>query len=124
MWEYSQTSGDLYHVNSVGEREYTGRGYSGHPPHVNDPSAQAAPGSGPIPRGRYVIGKARTSANTGPLTMNLDPMGHNALGRTLLRIHGDNKLGNRSASHGCIILGRAIRTAIIASGDTVLKVIE
>ncbi len=53
--------------------------------------------------------------------MNLDPVGHDALGRTDFRIHGDNV--NHDASHGCIILGPLIRRAIADSADKVLEVV-
>ncbi len=118
-WQYKISTGQIWRDGS-----FEGQGYSGHGDAVNDPTKTAIPGVGPIPVGRYKIGPARTSANTGPLTMNLDPVGHNALDRSLLRIHGDNALGNRSASHGCLVAGRAIRQAISSSGDTDLEVVE
>lgn len=121
MWTYHQATGDLYH-----DKVLEGRGYSGHGADINVPAAEGHPGSGPIPRGRYRMARGRTSPNTGPITINLDPIGHNALGRSLIRMHGDNQLGNRSASHGCVIMGRAIRMEVDASvmqGDDELDVV-
>jgi hypothetical protein len=51
----------------------------------------------------------------------LEPVGHNALGRSLFRIHGDN--AQNDASHGCVILPRNIRELIWNSGDRALTVI-
>jgi hypothetical protein len=44
-------------------------------------------------------------------------------GRDGFLIHGDNKLGNRSASHGCIILDRVTRQKIADSKDRHLIVV-
>jgi len=117
MWLYKQSTGDLWHAGS-----YEGRGYSGHGEGVNNGALEADPGVGPIPKGLWKIGPAHTSPHTGPITMDLTPVGHDAHGRTLFRLHGDNDALNHSASRGCIILGRALRLAISASGDDDLKV--
>ena len=80
---------------------------------------------GPIPRGDYRIGQAYEHTKLGPVTMNLDPINHNALGRTVFRIHGNNK--NIDASTGCIILDKAFRDVIadaVKNGDSLLTVIE
>ena len=117
-WRYKQSTGDLFHLGS-----YEGRGYSGHDAGVNNPALEADAGIGPIPQGMWKIGPAHLSPHTGPLTMNLDPVAPNtAHGRSLFRIHGDNSSGNRSASRGCIILGRALRQAISDSDDQDLEV--
>lgn len=117
-WKYEIRTGDLY----APDGKLEGRGYSGHGLDVNQPAAESHPASGPIPRGKYRIGPARTSANTGVITMNLDPEpGTETWGRSLLRMHGDNRLGNRSASHGCVVMGRAIRLAVAASPDKELE---
>jgi YD repeat-containing protein len=49
--------------------------------------------------------------------------GNNALGRTLLRIHGDNAAHNHTASTGCIIEGPNVRNRIANSNDNCLKVV-
>lgn len=70
-------------------------------------------GVGPIPPGRYRVMPSRTSTKLGPLTFDLVPMPDTeTFGRSLFRIHGNNKANN--ASHGCIILGPRIRAAIDA----------
>jgi hypothetical protein len=118
-WTYKIATGDLIDP----EGQFAGTGYSGKAgAWRNNPDMQPAGGVGPIPAGRYSIGSAHLSPNTGPITMNLDPLpGTNVFGRSLFRIHGDN--ANHDASHGCIILGPAIRRQIDASHDRVLTVV-
>jgi hypothetical protein len=53
----------------------------------------------------------------------LSPVGHDAHGRSSFLIHGDNSLGNHTASHGCIILSRMVREKMRASGDMDLEVV-
>jgi hypothetical protein len=117
-WTYDQSTGDLNH-----DGVYEGRGYSGVGAGLNNGAMEAKDDVGPIPRGSWKIGPPHKGEHTGPTTMNLDPVGHDAHGRSLFRIHGDNKLNNRTASQGCIILGPAIRKEIAASGDTELVVV-
>ena len=76
---------------------------------------------GPIPRGKWRIGRPYKHATLGPICFNLEPVGHDALSRTLFRIHGDNKTND--ASLGCIILGWSIRRKIELDGETELEVI-
>lgn len=52
------------------------------------PTLERARNVVPLPRGRYRIGPARTHATKDPVTMNLDPSGHIAHGRTAFLIHG------------------------------------
>lgn len=117
MWTYQQSTGELTH-----DHAYQGMGYSGRAGGRNNPEAQQIEGVGPVPQGLYTIGKAYDHPHLGPCVMNLDPKaGTQTFGRSLFRIHGDNK--NHDASHGCIILGPAIRHLIANSGDTDLTVI-
>lgn len=99
-------------------------GYSGHDEGVNNPAKESIRSVGPIPRGFWKIGAPYKSANVGPYALPLEPVGHNALGRSAFRIHGDNSKGDRSASHGCIIVPRAIREKIWASGIRTLQVVS
>ncbi len=115
-WAYSQTSGVIRH-NMID----VGSGYSGFGEGKNNPAMEAVPNVGPIPQGRYQIGKAYKHPDLGPCTMNLTPVGGTtAFGRTLFRIHGDNL--DHNASHGCIVLNRDIRLMIDASSDKELWV--
>lgn len=115
MWTYRQSDGELLH-----DGEFIGTGYSGFGDGKNNPALEAVEDVGPIPRGHYRIAPARFSEHLGPIVMNLDPTG-DALGRSAFRIHGDNVIHN--ASHGCIILGPALRRAVSDSKDRELTVI-
>jgi hypothetical protein len=114
-WTYEQQSGRLYSPAGV----EVASGTSGDFLHANSPSSQRLQFAGPVPQGLYQIGHAHHS-HLGPLTMDLSPIGHNALGRTDFRIHGGS--GHHWASAGCIILGPETRRQIAMSGDRVLRV--
>lgn len=116
-YRYEQATGKLF--SSGGS--FLGQGYSGFGPGRNNPTEEAVPDIGPIPKGLYSIGSAHTQPILGPIVMNLLPVGHNALGRTLFRIHGDNATGD--ASHGCIVLARHIREAISSGTDKEIQVV-
>lgn len=87
-------------------------GYSGFPPYVNDPEAEHIVARGPIPRGEYLIARPRFSKRTGPVALDLQPIGHDAKGRTAFQIHGDRADAPGYASRGCIVLPRNIREEI------------
>ena len=116
MRTYSQATGELLHDGA-----FEGTGYSGHGQGRNNPQAEDLASIGPIPRGLYHIGRAYDDPHLGPCVMQLDPIGHNARGRSAFRIHGDSK--NHDASQGCVILGPSIRHEIAASLDRELTVI-
>jgi hypothetical protein len=122
-WTYHQLSGALEHNN-----EAVGTGYSGAGTTMtaangrNNPALEAVHNVGPIPVGRYQIGKSFEHPHKGPVVMPLTPVGHNALGRSGFLIHGDNAQNN--ASEGCIILRRNFRDAIAADVDKDLFVVR
>lgn len=118
-WVYEQKTGFLFHYDNG---DHVGTGYSGAPNSVNDGSKEHLKGIGPIPKGLYAIGHPRGSEKTGRFVMDLTPLGHMALGRSGLQIHGDNREGNRTASSGCIVLGPKERSEI-ANGSPLLQVI-
>lgn len=96
--------------------------YSGHGECRNDPQKEDVPHEGPPPRGKYHIGKVYNHDHLGPFVMNLDPLpGTQMFGRSLFRIHGDNKEHN--ASHGCIICPRDMRIHIAQAQDRILEVV-
>lgn len=115
-WTYRSSDGELLH-----DGVFVGTGYSGRGEARNNPDMEAVANEGPIPRGSYHIADARFSERLGPIVMNLDPVGHDALGRADFRIHGDN--ASHDASHGCIILGPSIRRLIADSPDKALEVV-
>ena len=105
-WQYDQSSGEMSFNGTVLATGYAGKGTA-----KNDPEKENMPYHGPIPRGKYKVGAAYKHSNLGPIVMNLDPIGHNAFGRTHFRIHGDNATG--TASQGCIIMPRFTRDKIL-----------
>jgi hypothetical protein len=118
-WLYNQKTGQLRDPQG---RLCPGRGYSGAGPRKNLPEAENIPNAGPIPKGAYAIGPATSSR--GPLTLPLSPVGHNARGRTLFRIHGDSAKQPGEASAGCIILARPLREAINSGKTRLLLVVD
>lgn len=118
-WKYSQSRGQLTWNGQVISVGYSGRG-----PGRNNPQMEHLRNTGPIPRGQYGIGPARTHATKGPVTMALTPVGHTARGRTAFLIHGDSRNHPGDASEGCIILSLDVRRRISVSGDTTLQVVE
>jgi len=117
-WTYSQSTGELRHNGVV-----VATGYSGLAgPTRNNPDAEDQANRGPIPRGRYRIGAPYHNPHTGPHSMDLTPMGHNARGRTAFLIHGDRP--DHNASHGCTIFDHRVRVQISQSGDNILDVVR
>lgn len=120
MFIYSQSTGVL-----TRNGKHVATGYAGHGTGKNNPGAQREKGVGPLPRGDWNIGSVRNSPNTGPYTITIEPGTEtDTFGRSLFRIHGDSIKNPGTASNGCIILPRAIRESIIASGDTLLRVVS
>lgn len=125
-----QSGARLVWDQSAGEMRLDGkplaRGYAGRGRGINNPAMQDAVAVGPIPRGLWKLTELRlTGATTGPYTIVLVPApGTDARGRSAFRIHGDNALLDRSASHGCIILPRKDREAIWRSGARLMEVVE
>ncbi|WP_394201059.1 tlde1 domain-containing protein [Marinagarivorans algicola] len=120
MFIYSQATGRLW----CDKGELVAVGYSGFGVGKNNPECQHIVDVGPIPRGLYGMGSAYNSSNVGPLSLPLNPIDHNAFGRTAFVIHGDSTTRPGAASKGCIILARDVRKLIAGSGDNFLKVIE
>lgn len=120
-WTYQISTGKLWHDST-----YEGSGYSGRRSGLNNPALTGVEGVGPIPAGDWTIhDPLNPPDHLGPLAMPLTPMdGTDARGRSAFFIHGDNSEADHTASHGCVILGRAFRQAIIASQDRWFKVID
>ncbi len=118
-WNYEQSTGRLYLNGTLVGTGYSGAGFTAETGRNNGAMENVAD-TGPIPTGRYSIGRPHRSARTGPHAMSLTPMGHNAHGRTAFQIHGNNATNN--ASNGCIILPRDVREQISGSGDSDLTV--
>lgn len=125
MWRWDQSAGEL-----TRDGKLISRGYSGNGRGKNNPAMQAARGVGPIPAGRWKIVERYDSDNVGPFALKLFAVDakptddtHEPTGRGAFRIHGDSIRAPGTASHGCIILPRAIRELIWKSGDRDLEVV-
>lgn len=122
-WIYESSSGSLlYSVDGSLAGTLVGKGYSGKKGYKNKVMYDHLKDTGPIPPGTYTIGLAYHSRTKGSITMDLNPLGHYAFGRTLFRIHGNNI--KNDASEGCIILGPDIRKQVSESSDRVLVVVR
>lgn len=123
---YAQATGRLWLRDEATAEKVAplGRGYSGHPPYVNQTDAEALVARGPIPRGAYRLVGPFNHVRLGPVCFFLDPVRSNQMfGRSGFLIHGDNAMGNQTASHGCIILSRAIREKIATTPVRTLVVV-
>jgi hypothetical protein len=119
MWIYKQSTGQLYKNSAL-----IGTGYAGRDNGKNNPAMQGIKGVGPIPCGLYVIDRAEDRADTGPLSIKLNPDSANEMfGRSSFFIHGDSKENPGEASHGCLIQSREIRKKILFSDDKILNVV-
>lgn len=120
MWKWDQSAGEL-----TRDGKFVARGYSGGGIGKNNPDLEAKVAVGPIPAGRWKIGgPPYNSANVGPYTLHLWPVGHNAKGRSAFKVHGDSAKRPGTASKGCIILPRNVRELMWNSGDRDLTVVE
>lgn len=121
MWIYEIITGNLY-ADGV---DLVGKGYSGHPPYVNKPEAQALPDRGPIPEGLYSITPPHDSPEHGPYVLGLAEH-HKNFGRDGFLMHGDrvDAIGQQLASKGCIIMSRDVREKVWNSPDHILKVVS
>lgn len=123
---YRQSTGDLYLGTGElhGDFTWVARGYSGRDRWTNDPRSDGLAGSGPLPRGEWTTGEAFLHARLGPVCIPLQPSPlTDAKGRSGFFIHGDNSRGDRSASSGCIIVGRSVREMIAQYKGATLAVI-
>lgn len=104
---------------------YQSVGYAGRGIAKNDPEAQCRVGEGPIPRGVYRIAGAQDHPRLGPLAFRLTPLGANAMcGRSGFFIHADSRGNPGNASHGCIVLTRAAREALVHHRVRLLEVVR
>lgn len=119
-WIYHQASGRLERNGTMVIGGYSGIGAG-----KNNPTMQATPNVGPIPRGEYRIGAPFTHPHSGAYTMRLTPInGTITFGRDGFMIHGDSVAHPGQASNGCVIERMAVRSQIWSSGDHILKVVQ
>lgn len=120
---YRQIQHDFTHAGTIPPA--APKTYSGHDAGLNNPAMEAVHDVGPIPAGNWrIVQWHDTYEDKGPVVAQLEPVGHDAHGRSGFLIHGDNALGNFSASHGCIIAPRIVRDVLKSTGDTELEVIS
>jgi hypothetical protein len=80
---------------------------------------------GPIPRGNWtIVGPPVNTAEHGPYVLMLQPDADtDTFGRSGFLMHGDSKESPGSASHGCVIMPRAVREQVWKSGDRDFEVV-
>jgi hypothetical protein len=118
MWQYQQQTGKL--TSQAGNCVATG--YSGHGAGKNNPAYQSVHNVGPLPEGFYHIHAPVDTQDHGPFVLRLEQFAENNMfGRDGFLIHGDSKQHPGEASHGCVILPRAIRELVWNSGDHQLE---
>lgn len=119
MYTFSQSSG-IHRHNGI----LFGSGWAGQGKGRNNPDMQNVHGIGPLPRGKYKIGKAYHHPHLGPLTMDLTPDPSNEMfDRSDFRIHGAAFVHPELSSEGCIILPHPVRQGIDTGIDKDLEVI-
>lgn len=110
---YEQETGKIYEYGKIAIPTLLEAGYAGVGKGSNNPREQCTYRVGPIPRGVYTMLRSRSHPQLGPVVIPLDPWESNEMcGRSAFYIHGDNAKADRSASEGCIILGRTTREYI------------
>nr|QJB20414.1 MAG: hypothetical protein [Microvirus sp.] len=120
MFQWNISTGELYHPSG----NMVWSGYAGFQQFANDPAAVMMKSRGPLPPGVYTLGKAVIHPRLGPQAIPLVPDEGNVMfGRSGFYIHGDNSRGDRSGSHGCIILPRAARNMLATSPVRQIKVV-
>jgi type VI secretion system (T6SS) effector TldE1-like protein len=119
-WTYAQKSGELQQ-----DGKPVATGYSGAGAGKNNPAMQNVRNVGPIPEGDWTIaGPPADTTDHGPYVLKLNPaVGTETFGRSGFLMHGDSKEHPGCASHGCVILPRAVREQVWTSGDRELEVL-
>ena len=125
MFIYEQGSGRLLHRSGDSVR-LIATGYAGAPACIDDPAKDHIHQCGPLPKGTYRCRVLKHPRFAAP-AIKLDPeKGTRMYRRSGFYIHGDNDRGDRSASSGCIIVGKQAREYVarwIAEGDDCLLVL-
>jgi hypothetical protein len=120
VWTYVQKTGEL-----LRDGLHLAVGYSGFEAGKNNPELARVEEVGPIPVGKYIIGTPHDTLTHGPFVLPLTPDPANEMfGRSAFLMHGDSVVDPGMASRGCIIMSRAVRKEVAASGDKVLQVIS
>jgi RHS repeat-associated protein len=133
-WVYSQSTGQLSHVDAAGNVTVVGSGYAGYGAGLNNPAMQNVAGqqpspSGPLPQGGYTIGQQQTNITQAgkvlPGSMRLTPNPDTQMyNRGGFLIHGPHANDQHNSSDGCPIFNQTIRNQIGSSGDNCLQVVQ
>lgn len=119
MFTYEQSTGRL-----TQNSHFVGSGWAGQREGRNNPAMQDVHNIGPLPQGRYKIGKAYIHPHLGSVTMDLIPDPSNQMfNRSDFRIHGSAFEHPELSSEGCIIQGYSVRCYIDQGTDKDLEVI-
>lgn len=124
-WIYEQGTGRFLHRDGASTR-LVATGYAGAPACLNDPSKDHIRQCGPLPKGSYRLRVLEHPRFAAPAIFCEPEKGNQMFGRSGFYIHGDNRHGNRTASTGCIILSRLVRSQVadaIKRGDVCLVVV-
>lgn len=119
-WTYAQKTGELQQ-----DGRHVAIGYSGAGAGKNNPEMESVRDVGPIPRGSWtIVGPPVNTPEHGPYVLRLQPDADtDTFGRTGFLMYGDSKESPGCASHGCVIMPRAVREQVWTSGDRDLKVV-
>jgi hypothetical protein len=119
-WTYAQKTGELQK-----DGKPLATGYSGTGTGKNNPEMQTVHNVGPIPEGDWkIVGPPVNTVEHGPFVLKLEPAAETqTFGRGGFLVHGDSKESPGCASHGCVILPRAVRELVWNSGDRDLEVV-
>lgn len=119
MWDYFIKEHELEHDGKFVSADC----YSGHPPHVNDPSAIAMVGIGPLPPGDYTMLAGYDHPHLGPVSIPLQPAASNVMhNRGSFFIHPDSVAHPGYGSEGCITANHQTRVTVNTSTDRALTV--
>ena len=122
-WTYEQSTGRL--IDPTGTLQ--GKGYSGQPPHDNDPNSQFIPNMGPIPEGMWqAVELIPESVKHGPFVIRLEPYPQTqTFGRSGFLMHGERiEPPPGLASDGCIVISPDVRHLFWDSTDHDLEVVD
>lgn len=121
MWIYKQATGELRRQNL--DSPLVATGYAGRGEGKNNTAMENVKNVGPLPRGLYSMGAARTDSLRGAYCIPLTPdKGNDMFGRSDFLIHADSISAPGTASEGCIILAAATRKLLAESKDRWLVV--
>jgi hypothetical protein len=120
---YSRASGEFIVFDPNNGIQFVEIGHAGRGEHKNQPKSSGVKEFGPLPKGTYSIAPPRDHPRLGPVALPLVPHPQTKMmGRSGFFIHGDSRSNPGQASHGCIILSKRAREAIVTLRLAILEV--